>query len=137
MSVPPPNARTKLTFKHLALFLSVLCLCPLPQQKPVEPSLNVCPPPPADLLSRSLTFSPVLIPLTMHVPKTELIFILDTPPAPCPQLRPKPGLRSLFKATVLPPLLPHLQPHPHDPVDLYRNLGACTREVPTNSLAPC
>lgn len=53
-----------------------------PPQPPSPPSL---PPLLEDLPSHSLTFSLRLIPLTMHVPKTDLIFINGANPAPPPQ----------------------------------------------------
>lgn len=56
---------------------------------PAAPSMTTTTSPLDDPLSRSLTFSLRLIPLTMHVPKTDLIFfrgatptVSPTPPAP-------------------------------------------------------
>lgn len=82
----------KVNFMHNYLLLSSLCVVlsspsPLSHQSVSPPFPN---PPPSlpsvldDLLSHSLTFSLRLIPLTMHVPKTDLIFIRGVNPAPPP-----------------------------------------------------
>lgn len=147
----PANSCTKLLLHHVPSSVLSLWLGHLPQQKPVEPSLSVHPPssPLDDLLSHSLTFSLRLIPLTMHVPKTDLIFIHGATPNPpsCTLHHHTPALPPFQIQAMYPvpvqvhhltsPLL-HLEPHPHPSsipphhVLPCWNLEACVAGVCTN-----
>lgn len=155
---PCKNANTTLFVYHLpssashssSSSLLSLWLCHLPQQKPVEPSLNAPPPSPLpsspldDLLSHSLTFSFRLIPLTMHVPKTDLIFIHGTTPPPTPPPAPAPPLSCITSfpnvlsscpspPSHLPIALPQAPPvSPNNPPTPCWNLEACVGGVSTN-----
>lgn len=99
----PAKSYTKLSVPSSVSYsvwssLFSICLSHLPQHKPTNQLSHHSVPPPMttttsssldDLLSHSLTFSLRLIPLTMHVPKTDLIFIhgaTPPPPAPAPPL---------------------------------------------------
>lgn len=148
----PPHSCTKLLVFHLpssvshpvlfgpATFLSSYQLSRHSMHPPSSlPLLDV-------LLSHSLTFSLRLIPLTMHVPKTDLIFIHGTsPPNPPHPLHHHSPVLPPFQTqalTAVPvqvhrltsPLL-HLEPHPHPPnhVRSWWNLEACVSGMSTNS----
>lgn len=109
--------------------LSTVRLSRLPQHGPVGPSLTFPPSatttsPLDDPLSHSLTFSLRLIPLTMHVPKTDLIFIHGATPLPfappdSPALPPY-QIQSLVPSScpsppshlpIAPPRAPPMPPH--------------------------
>lgn len=136
-----------LSYTVKELSSSILPGCHTLFSKPFEPSLSISSPPPPplpsppsfpplleDLPSHSLTFSLRLIPLTMHVPKTDLIFInganpappLPTPPphAPGPSLSciasfPNPSPVPVQARRLTSPLhhlkTPPWPPHPDDP----------------------
>lgn len=153
---------------HNYLLLSSLCVIlsspsPLSHQSVSPPFPN---PPPSlpsvldDLPSHSLTFSLRLIPLTMHVPKTDLIFIRGANPAPhhlTPHPTPRPCtitlrhcLLSKSKSCSCPSQPSHCTTsrHPHAPpaptththmndtpplhILPYWNLEACVTGVSTN-----
>lgn len=118
---------------------------------PATPSMTTTTSPLDDPLSRSLTFSLRLIPLTMHVPKTDLIFfrgatptLSPTPPAPpTPVPSDSPAPAYLPNPNLVPSSCPsphhtsqlhHLEPHPWPPHHVLPgwNLGACVTGPSTN-----
>lgn len=87
-----------------------------------------------DLLSHSLTFSLRLIPLTMHVPKTDLIFIHSATPNPLLPLTPCSPLAPLSCITSFPNpslvLSPCPSPPSHLPIAPPQALPVTTRPPP-------